>query len=116
MAPSPKSRFTCFTILKEKYYPNGSFLDTPLSKRPSYVWRSIWNVKGLLKEGMVWRVGNRRNIKIWGDKWLLSPATHAVQTPLHTLDPKAKVSELIDQDTNWWNIQLVKEIFYGGRG
>jgi hypothetical protein len=28
-------------VLKEKYFPNGSFLDSQLSKRPSYVWRSI---------------------------------------------------------------------------
>jgi hypothetical protein len=26
-------------VLKEKYFPNGTFLDTPLSKRPSYVWK-----------------------------------------------------------------------------
>jgi hypothetical protein len=25
-------------VLKEKYYPNGSFLNTLLSRRPSYIW------------------------------------------------------------------------------
>jgi hypothetical protein len=98
-------------VLKEKYFPHGSFLDTPLSKRPSYVWRSIWNAKFLVKEGLVWRVGDGRNIKIWGDKWLPSLSTHAVQTPVRILDFEAKVCDLIDSDTNWWNISLIKEIF-----
>ncbi|XP_059429178.1 uncharacterized protein LOC132162990 [Corylus avellana] len=98
-------------ILKEKYYPNGNFLETPLSKRALYVWRSIWNAKHLLKEGLMWRVGNERNIKIWGRKWLPSPTTYAIQTPVRELDSEAKISELIDQDTQWWNIPLVREIF-----
>jgi hypothetical protein len=98
-------------VLKEKYFPNGTFLDTPLSKRPSYVWRSIWNAKRLLEEGLVWRVGNGENIKIWGDKWLPSPTSHTIQSPVHFLNSEAKVGELIDQDTNWWNISLIKERF-----
>jgi hypothetical protein len=98
-------------ILKEKYFPNGSFLDSFLSKRPSYIWRSIWNAKPLIQEGMVWRVGNGRNIKIWGDKWLPSPTTHTIQSPIRNLDGEAKVCELIDQDLNWWNIPLIKEVF-----
>ena len=98
-------------VLKEKYFPNGSFLDIPLSKRPSYVWRSIWNAKFLLKEGLVWRVGDGRNIKIWGDKWLPSPNTYTIQTPARILDLEAKMCDLIDPDPSWWNIPLIKEIF-----
>jgi hypothetical protein len=78
-------------VLKEKYFLNGSFLYTPLSKRPSYVWWSIWNAKRLLEEGMVWRVGNRENIKIWGDKWLPSSTSHTIQSLVHILNSKAKV-------------------------
>jgi hypothetical protein len=36
-------------IYKEKYYPNGNFLDAALGSKPSYVWRSIWNARDLLK-------------------------------------------------------------------
>lgn len=98
-------------ILKEKYHPNDTFLDAPLSKKSSYVWRSIWNAKKLLNEGLVWRVGNGRRIKIWGDKWLFSPTTYAIQSPINTLTADARVCELIDQDSQWWNIALIKDIF-----
>lgn len=30
-------------IIKEKYYPNGTFLGSNLGHKLSYAWRSIWN-------------------------------------------------------------------------
>lgn len=98
-------------IYKEKYYPNYTFMETPLGKRPSYAWRSIWNAKYLLEEGMLWRVGDGRSIHIWEDRWLPSATTHVVQTPTRILHSQARVCELIDSDTNWWNIPLVDEVF-----
>ena len=56
-------------------------------------------------------MGNGKNIKIFGDKWLPSSTTHTVQSPIRNLNSEAKVWELIDQDTNWWNIPLIKDIF-----
>jgi hypothetical protein len=43
---------------RDKYYRNGNFLEASLGSRPSYAWRSIFNARKLLKEGLVWRVGN----------------------------------------------------------
>jgi hypothetical protein len=40
-------------ILKEKYYPHSEFLDASLGRQPSYVWRSFWNARRLLTEGLV---------------------------------------------------------------
>lgn len=99
------------TIFKEKYYPNSTFLDTPLGNKPSYAWRSIWNAKPLLKEGMVWWVGDGHSISIWGDKWLLVNSTHAVQSPIRLLEGHSKVCELIDNTTMWWSTPLVEAIF-----
>jgi hypothetical protein len=75
------------------------------------VWCSIWNAKFLLNEGMVWRVGNGRSIKIWGDKWLPSPTTYAIQSSIYRLDSEAKVCDVIDLDLQWWNIPLMREVF-----
>jgi ribonuclease HI len=60
---------------------------------------------------MIWRVGNGRKIKIWGDKWLPSPTTYAIQSPVHILNSEARVCDLIDPDLQWWNIPLIKEVF-----
>jgi hypothetical protein len=34
-------------IIKAKYYPNSSFLDSDLGKRPSFIWRSFMAAKEL---------------------------------------------------------------------
>lgn len=98
-------------IYKEKYFSRSTFLETPLGKTPSYAWRSIWNSKKLLQDGLVWLVGDGRTAEIWGEKWLDSPVTYSIQTPARGLDHEATMSALIDEDTNWWNGSLVEEIF-----
>ncbi|XP_059436728.1 uncharacterized protein LOC132169768 [Corylus avellana] len=98
-------------IFKEKYFPNSSFLDSPVGKKPSYAWRSIWNAKPLLREGLVWRVGDGNSISIWGDRWLPVHSTHAVQSPIRLLEGNAKVEALINNNTRWWNVPLMEAIF-----
>jgi hypothetical protein len=51
-------------VFKQKYFPNDSFLNSSLGRNPSYVWRSVWNAKRLLNDGLIWRVGNGDSIKI----------------------------------------------------
>ena len=74
-------------IYKEKYYSQGNFLESSLGRSPSYAWRSIWSAKKLPKEGLVWRVGDGRSIK-----WVESPITYAIQSPVRILDRNATVN------------------------
>jgi hypothetical protein len=36
----------------------------------SYSWRSIMKGTELLKDGVVWRIGDGTDVKIWSDPWL----------------------------------------------
>jgi hypothetical protein len=98
-------------VLKEKYFPKSSFLMSSLGKRPSFAWRSIWNAKPLIEEGIMWRVGNGLNVKIWEDKWIPSSVSHKIQDPIRVLSRDAKVAEIINVEQNWWNISLIEHIF-----
>jgi hypothetical protein len=98
-------------VLQEKYYPGGTFLDSRLGNRPSFAWRSIWNSKQLLNEGLLWRVGDGTSIRVWKDKWINVPSTYSIQSPVRLLHGDSTVSELIDVDTRWWKIDLIHEIF-----
>ena len=98
-------------IYKEKYYPNSTFLETPLGRSPPFAWRSIWNARKLLKEGLVWRVGDGCSIKIWEDRWVDSPSIYAIQSPVNVLNEGAKVCNLIDTNNNGWNKNLLEELF-----
>jgi hypothetical protein len=52
-------------VFKEKYYPKGEFLQANLGMKPSYAWRSIFNARGVLVEGLRWRsIFNARGVLI----------------------------------------------------
>jgi len=55
-------------VLKEKFFPNGSFLEAQLGRHPSFAWRSISQAREVLESGLVWRVGNGEKISEWGDR------------------------------------------------
>lgn len=38
-------------LFKARYFPNSNFLDATLGNNPSFVWRSIWEAKNLVKSG-----------------------------------------------------------------
>jgi len=51
-------------VYREKYFPRVCFLQSNIGWRPSFAWRSIWNAKKLVQEGLLWKVGNGENILI----------------------------------------------------
>ena len=68
--------------------------------------------RDLLQEGLFWRVGNRKQICIWGDKWLPRESTFKVQSLRCRLEEKATVAELVDTNKRCWNRHLVFDIFH----
>lgn len=65
-------------ILKAKYYPDCSVLEALLGKKPSFAWKSIQGSCEVMREGLIWRVGNGKKVSIWKDKWIRSPTTYKV--------------------------------------
>jgi hypothetical protein len=57
----------CARILKAKYYANSTILDAKPKRSMSNTWRSILRGLEVMKMGMIWRVGDGRNLKIWSD-------------------------------------------------
>jgi hypothetical protein len=98
-------------VLKAKYFPHNSFLATDMGNRHSFVWRSLLSSRDLLNDGLVWRIGDGSNVKIWQDRWLPTPITYSVQSPPRVIPPDSLVSAIIDQETHTWNIELINSIF-----
>lgn len=98
-------------ILKAKYFPHTDVLNSRLGNNPSQIWRSIRSALDLIREGMLWRIGNNRSVNIWDTNWLPNPSTYWIQSPVSLLDSIAKVESLIDLDTKFWNKQLIFQIF-----
>ncbi|XP_041024388.1 uncharacterized protein LOC121264998 [Juglans microcarpa x Juglans regia] len=83
-----------------------------VGSRPSYTWKSISSAINIVKEGMIWRITNGEDVKIWQDKWIPTNNSGKVMSPVKILSSNAKVTELIDPNTRWWNMQLLHDIFW----
>jgi len=88
-------------ILQAKYFPNSTFLKANLGSKPSYVWRSLFNL----------RVGDGKSIQVWGDRWLPRPTSYTIQSIPNTISTSAKVADLIDEELKGWNLSLGNEVF-----
>ncbi|KAI4977715.1 hypothetical protein ZWY2020_014269 [Hordeum vulgare] len=60
----------CAQVIKAKYYPNGALEDTVFTGNASSTWQAITYGLQLLKNGLIWRVGNGEYIRIWRDPWI----------------------------------------------
>ncbi|PNX56063.1 ribonuclease H [Trifolium pratense] len=68
----------------------------PMGHNPSYVCRSIWSSRILLKEGYRWRIGDGADIPIWNTPWLRNDKCPVLSTPCIQPIASATVSMLID--------------------
>jgi hypothetical protein len=104
----------CARILKAKYFSNCNLLNAKMKDGCSYTWRSIMQGVQVLKEGIIWRVGNGQHIGIWRDPWLPRGVTRRPITP-RGQNLIQHVDELIDPMTESWDLQLLSQTFLGGR-
>jgi hypothetical protein len=98
-------------IFKAKYFPNCSILEAGLGSKPSFAWRSIQGAGELVKEGLIWRIGDGASVRIWGEKWIPLPQTFKIQSPPTSLSKNEYMQRLIDPTTKWWNTVLLSSTF-----
>ncbi|XP_039037220.1 uncharacterized mitochondrial protein AtMg00310-like [Hibiscus syriacus] len=96
-------------LLKAKYFPNSMFMEANLGFSPSLIWRSVWRSRGLLENGMGWRIGTGLSVSIWNDFWLPGFSTRKVtSTPSTQVE---LVSDIISIDGRNWNRDLINSVF-----
>lgn len=84
-------------VFKHKYYPKHEFLQAKMGYCPSYTWISLLASRVVLQAGLIWRIGDGKNIKIWKDPWIDKLLSNKIQSPLRILSVDALVSDLIDE-------------------
>ena len=52
------------SIMKAKYFRNNSILEATLGPRPSLGWRNLLASKELIQNGVIWRIGNGRDVRV----------------------------------------------------
>ena len=95
--------------LKNKYFPNTSFMEVKVSSVASYTWRSILSARPVISEGAIKIVGTGHSINVWLDPWILRlPHYKLLPRNGSTEELPQTVAELID--TTRWNSQLLAEL------
>jgi hypothetical protein len=51
-------------IMKAKYFSQSTILDAKLRSWPSLTWMSILASKELIYDGIVWRIGNGKEVRV----------------------------------------------------
>jgi hypothetical protein len=74
-------------------------------------WHSILKGMELLKEGIIWRVGNGDAVNIWEDPWIPHGSTRRPRTTRES-SLLTRVSDLINQITGLWDEALVLDTFW----
>ena len=64
-----------------------------------------------MREGVIWRIGDGTQVKIWGNYWVPRPTSFKIQSPCWIGDKDAKVCSLMGPNRNGWNDQLIGEHF-----
>nr|XP_040258536.1 uncharacterized protein LOC109764695 [Aegilops tauschii subsp. strangulata] len=100
----------CAQVLKARYYPEGRLEDTVFSGNASPTWQAIQYGLELLKKGLVWRVGDGRNIRIWRDRWIPREPSRQLITQQGTCRLR-RVAELLHED-GAWRVDLLHRYFH----
>src|SRR5438128_1164129 len=101
----------CAQVLQAKYFPEGDLLIALPRNGMNYVWRNILKGLVVLKEGMIWRIGDGLRVHIWSDPWLPRGDTRKPSTPVDDC-PLEMVAELIDAESGMWNRELIAQYFH----
>ncbi|KAG7564174.1 Ribonuclease H domain [Arabidopsis suecica] len=98
-------------VFKGRYFRKSNPLENIKSYSPSYGWRSICSARSLVNKGLIKRVGSGTSISVWEDPWIPAQFPRPAKSNGSLVDPLLKVNNLIDSRSNFWNIDLLKEIF-----
>lgn len=86
------------------------YLITINKYNPSFVWRSIWEAKDVIKEGISWMVGSGEKIDICNQPWLQDVIDPYI-TSNNQVIQQNKVSSLMRIGDRSWDEKIVKDLF-----
>lgn len=100
-----------FRVFKARFLSNGTILDAKDSASASYAWKSILKGREVILKGALWRVGDGKQIKIWGDNWLPTKILPKIISPMIFGQQNSSVEVLINQSTQSWREEEIDHYF-----
>ncbi|XP_063941746.1 uncharacterized protein LOC135149877 [Daucus carota subsp. sativus] len=97
-------------LFKTRYFSNTNFLEVPLGNNPSFVWRSIWEARSLLRAGARWMVGAGTNISIANQPWLQDEENPYITSSSPSFENNT-VASLMTLNDRSWDVEIIRDLF-----
>ncbi|XP_058783747.1 uncharacterized protein LOC131658475 [Vicia villosa] len=94
-------------LFKARYFPNRVFMDSGIGHNPSYVWRSLWSSKFVIRSGHKGSIGSGDNIPVWGQNWLHDSSSLINPWPNNPVITRLKVADLMSPNSKSWSPDLI---------
>jgi hypothetical protein len=98
-------------VLKARYFPKTSFINSKLGNNPSYAWKSLWMCREVLGKGCRWVVGDGRSVRVMADPWVRGGESWWVSSPQKEEVYDMTVNQLLVEGEKRWDVQKVKYLF-----
>ncbi|XP_010431111.1 PREDICTED: uncharacterized protein LOC104715400 [Camelina sativa] len=96
-------------VMRGRYFLRKHPLRATKPYSPSFAWRSIFSVKGLVERGARWIVGSGCDILVWRDPWIPDHQPRPANGRGRILHPNLKVNQLINPLTMDWHLPILEE-------
>lgn len=97
-------------LFKARYFSKSNFLDASLGNNPSFVWRSIWEAKNLVKAGARWMIGSGSNINITNQPWLHDEVNPYISSTSPSFEDNS-VDALMVPNERRWDEDIIRDLF-----
>jgi hypothetical protein len=98
-------------MYKARYFPNNTFLTATIGHNPSYVWRSIFRARFIVRGGARWSIGSGESIRILGEPWLLNGECSANDITGAQHVREVTIDKLLLPHAKQWNESTVRQVF-----
>uniref|UniRef100_A0A803PV21 Reverse transcriptase n=1 Tax=Cannabis sativa TaxID=3483 RepID=A0A803PV21_CANSA len=97
-------------IYKARHYSNGSFFSAELGPNRSFIWRSLWEAKSLVRMGARKAIGDGKSTMILNEPWLPGTGCNFITTSHPNLVGRT-VDSLMKMEEKVWDEELIYDMF-----
>lgn len=98
-------------LFKARYFPRSEYLGARLGHDPSFVWRSIFSAKRVVRAGSRWKIGNGVNIPIFDAPWIEGGRCISGEGQSSEVIQQAILVSLIDHSYGCWDQNVINHYF-----
>ncbi|XP_057999119.1 uncharacterized protein LOC131177952 [Hevea brasiliensis] len=98
-------------VLKGIYYPHSNFLNARNCKSGSWGWRNLLEGREALKAGLRWQISGPSFMNVSSEPWIPTLPAFKVSSSRPNDSPIIYIADLIDVNSNQWNLHLLQTSF-----